>query len=337
MAYIRKATNGWQAQIELKGVRKSITLPRKADVVAWAAAEETAIRACAMGKFPSRTLAEAFREYELKVSKKNRGSRAESLRFAKFERLFPELATKVLHKIDEVDIANWRNARLEKVKPNTVLREAAQLRSVFTVAAKEWKWCALPTPFASVRLPAKPRGRRERWSWSQVRMMLRHMRYRRGVAPHMVMQQVAYAFLLAEHTAMRASEVLGLARSNNDLERRVYTLVHHKTMDAEGPRYVPYTRRAARIMHVLAEAAKAAGRDRYFTISAGSLDANFRKAKKQLLLDGLHFHDSRADALTRMARKVDVMTLARISGHRDLQQLLETYYRETAAEIAKRL
>ena len=52
------------------------------------------------------------------------------------------------------------------------------------------------------------------------------------------------------------------------------------------------------------------------------------------MLQDLHFHDSRADALTRLSRRMDVMRLARISGHRDLRQLLQTYYRETAADVA---
>jgi integrase len=55
------------------------------------------------------------------------------------------------------------------------------------------------------------------------------------------------------------------------------------------------------------------------------------------MLENLHFHDSRADALTRMARKMDVMTLARVSGHRDLRQLLDAYFRESASDIAKRI
>jgi integrase len=67
------------------------------------------------------------------------------------------------------------------------------------------------------------------------------------------------------------------------------------------------------------------------------LDALFRKARNALMIPDLHFHDSRAEALTRLARKVDVMTLARISGHKDLRVLLETYYRESASDIAARL
>ena len=80
-----------------------------------------------------------------------------------------------------------------------------------------------------------------------------------------------------------------------------------------------------------------AGRDAYFTISSASIDVLFRKVRYYLMLENLHFHDSRADALTRMARKMDVMTLARVSGHRDLRQLLDAYFRESASDIAKRI
>jgi hypothetical protein len=38
-----------------------------------------------------------------------------------------------------------------------------------------------------------------------------------------------------------------------------------------------------------------------------------------------------------MARKMDILTLARISRHKNLDLLRSTYYRETAEEIAARL
>ena len=48
----------------------------------------------------------------------------------------------------------------------------------------------------------------------------------------------------------------------------------------------------------------------------------------------MHFHDSRREALTRMAKKVPVETLAKISGHRDLRILLNVYYNPDMAEVA---
>ena len=68
MAYIRKYRAGWRAEVDISGIRKSKTGRTKAEVTAWAAAEEAAIRAGARGEFPARTLAEAFHRYELEVS-----------------------------------------------------------------------------------------------------------------------------------------------------------------------------------------------------------------------------------------------------------------------------
>ena len=74
-----------------------------------------------------------------------------------------------------------------------------------------------------------------------------------------------------------------------------------------------------------------------WTVTSASLDALFRKARGRCGIEDLHFHDSRAEALTRLSEKVDVLTLAKISGHRDINLLSRVYYRITAAQIALRL
>ena len=43
-----------------------------------------------------------------------------------------------------------------------------------------------------------------------------------------------------------------------------------------------------------------AGRAQFFDVSSASLDALFRKTTTALLIDNLHFHDFRAEALTRL-------------------------------------
>lgn len=108
--------------------------------------------------------------------------------------------------------------------------------------------------------------------------------------------------------------------------------VKHKMQYLTGrPRQVPLTRHAARLLRPVAK------RDSCFSISAASLDTLFRKSRNRLLIEDLHFHDSRAEALTRLSRKVDVMTLAKISGHKDLRLLQEVYYRESPEDIAARI
>lgn len=56
----------------------------------------------------------------------------------------------------------------------------------------------------------------------------------------------------------------------------------------------------------------------------------------QSSISGLTFHDSRHEVLTRLARKIDVLDLARMAGHRDPRSLM-IYYNATAEEIAGRL
>jgi integrase len=71
-------------------------------------------------------------------------------------------------------------------------------------------------------------------------------------------------------------------------------------------------------------------------ITPAVLDAAFRRARDRAGLSGFTFHDSRANALTRLAQVLAPLDLARMIGHRDLGSLL-VYYRPSAASIAERL
>lgn len=78
-------------------------------------------------------------------------------------------------------------------------------------------------------------------------------------------------------------------------------------------------------------------RDAYFTISNASRDVLYRKLRDSTMIEGLRFHDLRASALMLRSKWLDAMTPARTSGHVDINALFNTYYRETAEDIAARL
>jgi integrase len=73
-----------------------------------------------------------------------------------------------------------------------------------------------------------------------------------------------------------------------------------------------------------------------FTVAPISKSQYFWTMCKQTGIEDLRFHDSRHEAITRLARKLDVLDLARMIGHRDLKSLM-IYYNATASEIAARL
>ena len=337
MAYYNKVAGGWRAQIVRKGVRTSRTYPTKAEAVAWATQEEAAILAGARGEFPRKTLGDALDRYEREViAAKEKAKRADLLRFAALRRDFPGLAAKVLHEITTGDLAAWRDARLKKVSGSSVLREAQQLRPVWTRAIDEWGWAG-KSPWKGLKLPKKAHARTRKAIWTEVRLLLRSVGFRRNKAPERAQEEAVWATLLGLHTALRSGEILRMSRSTVNLKLRVYRLTKHKTDEHIGERVVPFTARAARLLAVLDKAAKDAGRDEYFTISDASRDRHFRKVRDRMMIEGLRFHDTRATALTWLSKRYDVMTLARISGHTDINELYKTYYRETGESVAARL
>jgi integrase len=337
MASFEKVDGGWRAHIARAGVRKSKTFSSKTAATLWAAQQESEIASGGHSKWPNMTFADAMRKYELEVSPKKRGKDFEAKRFAALARDFPGLIHKVISEITAADLASWRDTRLAQVSNSTVLRETALYRNVFSVAAREWSWLPEPTPWAKIKPPQHDPARTRQTQPSELKMILRRLGLVTGKAPTRSSEEVAWAYLISHRTGMRAGEILSLSTETVDLSSRVIKLVEHKTLEREGQRFVPITRQARRLLSLLDESARRVGRKTYFSISSEVLDTLFRKARDQMLINNLRFHDARAAALTRLARKVDVMTLARISGHRDLNQLLKSYYRESPAEIAARL
>lgn len=97
-------------------------------------------------------------------------------------------------------------------------------------------------------------------------------------------------------------------------------------------RDVPLTKEALRLLSMLPRGSDDAAL--IFQLKSATLDALFRRAKEKLQIVDLHFHDARREALTRLSAKVDGLTLAKISGHRDTRILLNTYYAPKMEDVA---
>lgn len=93
---------------------------------------------------------------------------------------------------------------------------------------------------------------------------------------------------------------------------------------------MPLSLEAIRLLKLLPDA------DPVFGLDARQLDALWRKVRDRAGVVGLTFHDSRHEAITRLSKKLDVLALAKMIGHRDIR-MLQVYYDETAEKLAKRL
>jgi integrase len=94
-------------------------------------------------------------------------------------------------------------------------------------------------------------------------------------------------------------------------------------------RVVPLSKEARRLIDLMDKST-----DTVFDLKVDQVDANFRKYRDKAGIKDLHFHDFRREALTRLAKKMDVMTLAKVSGHKDLKILLNTYYAPDMDDVA---
>lgn len=284
-------------------MRLSATFDTKAQAQAWSAKVEAEILA---GKRTSegvtnKTLAEGFARYIETVSPTHRGERWESLRLRAFERTMG-FSTLPMADITSEQIALWRDKRLKEVSAGTVIRELNLLASVFTVARREWGWLG-ENPCSNVRRPPTPAHRDRRISESEIEAILATLSYKEGQCPEKLMQEVAIAFLLAIETAMRAGEILSLTSHQIDIKNRVAKLVQTKNGSA---REVSLSQRAVDLLGML----PVAENGKCFRVSSASLDALFRKATRRANISNLCFHDTRHEAITRLARKLDVLDLA---------------------------
>lgn len=307
--YIRPHKNGHRVEVEKHGIRASQVFPTKREATAWGIRKEAELEALKGSK--GRRFVAATEHYVKTVSStKSKGAAEwEARRFAAMVEFFGDA---LLVDMDSEAIGKWRDKRLETVSGSTVQREANLLRHLFTLAVDEWRWLER-NPFKGVRLPKHNPARRTVWPWRLIKRVLRASRTGKTL-------EVIHAFHIALNTGMRLSEVLA-AR----LEGRVAVLPKDKTTTQSVK--VPLARKGAKLLERYAP----------FTVGPNEASTLFSDLCADLLIEGLTFHDSRATALTLLSRRVDVMTLARISRHKDLKILLETYYRETAEQIAARI
>lgn len=318
MASIRKRGPKWRAEVYRDGKRESGTFLTKAQAVAWAYQREAELVGA---QLPDHTVKDALRRYARDVCPKHKGERWEVMRLRLIER--DPLAAVRLPALRPSDIAQWRDRRLQRVSGASVRREMNLMQGVFKTARQEWHWLA-SDPLEGVTRPPNPASRKRRVSQNEIDRVTLALGYNGG-EPDNISARVALAFLFAVETAMRSGEILGLQWA--DVGEKSVALPVTKNGDA---RRVPLSPRAREILALLPRT------DPVFGLQSAQRDALFRKARDRAQIPNLHFHDSRAEAIWRLSKKLDVLELARVIGHRDLKSL-QYYYNADADELADRL
>ena len=300
--------------------------PLKAHAMAWAVDTAREIDDSKAGKIPDRSFGALLARYRDEVSTHKRGERWESMRLNMIIAR-DELAAVRLADLNSTHIAAWRDRRLREVSAASVRREWNLLSHACGVAMTEWHWLK-DNPLQEVNRPPPTLPRDRRISDDEIARLLFALGYEYDAVPATQPARVGCALLFALETAMRAGEIVGLHWPQVDRARRVAQLPLTKNRKQCE---VPLSVEALRLLEQLEPVTK--GGAVFGISSTQTLDSLFRKAKARALIEDLHFHDSRHEAITRLAKKLDVLALARTVGHRDLRQLM-VYYDESAEDLA---
>ncbi|MCE6966342.1 site-specific integrase [Enterobacter sp. MW07] len=240
------------------------------------------------------------------------------------------LASRNMDEISTVDIAAYRDERLTQLNPksgkpitgNTVRLELALLSSLFGIARVEWGTCR-SNPVELVRKPKVSKGRDRRLTSTEERRLSRYFR-ERNLMLYMI-------FHLAIETAMRQGEILNLLWEHVDLQHGVAHLPDTKNGSS---RDVPLSRKARNLLQLL----PAQLNGRVFSYTSSGFKSAWRLALKALIIEDLHFHDLRHEAISRFFElgTLNVMEVAAISGHRSMN-MLKRYTHLRAYQLVNKL
>lgn len=272
-----------------------------------------------------------FDRYARERSAGKKGRRWEEIRLQRFKSDMANgkpLGDYLIGEIAKADLVAWRDSRLGKVQSASVKREMNLLKHVFVTATDEWELVQV-NPMMKVKRPTSGRRRKRRVLPEEVEKITAALDLRSE--PWVSDKQITgAAFLFAIETAMRSGEILNM--NNRDINGSVVNLRKTKS---EHARHVPMTARAVEILKKVRNGNN--GADVHpFAIDSESRDSRFRSAVKKAKIDDLHFHDSRHEGITRLARRLEILDLARVTAHKNLNELL-TYYEASGDELAERL
>lgn len=339
MATFEQRDSGWyQAKIRRKGYPvQSKTFQRKSDAEQWARDIENKMD---RGIFQDRseaeatTLLDALDRYEREVSIKKDGYEQERYRIGIWRA--DKLAMRSLASLTSSDFAKWRNSRLEKSATSTVRKDLAVISHLFSIAIKEWGF-SVTNPIKNITLPQEDNSRTRRLEDDEESRLIDSLANSgAGLRSNHWMKPLVE---LAIETAARQSELLSLKWTDIDLIKAVARVrgkerAGGKSRTKNGDRFrdVPLSGKARMVLSTMPRDISGY----VFPTTVSAVKQAFVRACERAGIEDFHFHDLRHEATTRLAEKLAMHELMKVTGHKDTRMLVR-YYHPRAEDLAKKL
>lgn len=251
-----------------------------------------------------------------------------TLRASDSDRLREKIARMAFAKVERFHIQELVDAmRTAGLQPSSIQLERALLRTVFNHAVIIWNWSApVRNPAVGIRMPLVDNARDRILSTDEEGRLVIALEDCKN-------SFVAPTVTLLTETAMRSSEPLKHARWRHvDWERKILHLKDSKTSSRD----VPLSPKAIEALRFLETLAPNGPDDRIVTMTYEGLKAAFQRACERSGIEGLHLHDLRHTAATRMALRTgsNLFLIQALTGHRTISQLLR-YVNVKAGDVVK--
>jgi len=314
MATFRKRNGKWHVQIRVKDYpSQTKTFISKKNAARWAREIENKIDQGNLFQSTTNrkiTLRELAHRYIKEVLIYKRGKINETVILKAFMR--QKFVNKSICNISSGDFASYRDKRLQKVKPATLLRELCIIQHLYSIANKEWGF-NLIDPVQRIRKPSLNNKRERRLSNEEYNFLVK------GNYPQVTLRNIIE---IAYETGMRRSEILNIKKEH--IKRHTLYIPHTKTGYS---RTIPLTKRA---LYILNDTLLP------FPLTANALRLAWDRLKRKGNINGLHFHDLRHEAISRFFEKgLSIPEVALISGHKDVRQLFR-YTHLKAEDVVKK-
>lgn len=352
MATIRLAESGlWQAIVRKKGYpQKSKTFTSKKDAADWATDVEAKMNRGTfsdMSEAESLTLAKGLEKYLKEVTPHKKGKYQETNRINKLI-ANTKISGKTFATFKSFDCAKYRDEMASLgLSASTINKELSIISHLYEIALKDWGINCI-NPVKQIAKPKVQNSRDRRLSSLEEEYLLRALTD--NSAGDRSNKVVIDIVLFAIETGMRKSEPFKLEWPDIDLKGRVAYLRDTKNGK---PRAVPLSTKAVKILkNDDDDKVVKIKRGKVFNTTYSALTQSFRRAVARAIrlykkdteldmriegfLDDFTYHDLRHEATTRLADKLQMHELMKVTGHSDAR-MLARYYHPKAEDLAKKL
>ena len=315
MTTIRRSGKGWQALIRKKDYlgQKTKTFPSKGQAQLWANAIESSLQiSTQLTDRAPKIFQEAIDLYIQGPLQFHRSGHNEQYPLQAMANHW--IGGTLINELSIRHLALWRDERLLKVKPNTIMRELRIVRVLLDWARDELGCDLQSNPARALKVRGANDARLPYISTKQKQQLLDELGKSKN-PNHKRLTQLALA------TGMRRCELLAMKWTDLDLTRG---LVHLNRKDcaaqglASSDRLVPLSPKSVALLKHYPQTS-----EYVIELSVGAARHGFDRARKAVGLTGLRFHDLRHIAISKMwAEGMNALQISEASGHKDLRMLM---------------